>query len=45
MTMAIRILAISENWNCMPAIETQRDDPPTPLPMASVTTSRPRLTK
>ena len=44
-TTAIRTLASSENWNCMPAIVTHRAVPPTPVPMARESTSSPMLTK
>ncbi len=37
----MRILAISLNWNVSGPIVTQRAEPPTPLPIARVTTSRP----
>jgi hypothetical protein len=40
----IRIFASSENWKVNGPRLTQREDPPTPLPIASVTTSRPRFT-
>ena len=42
--MIIRILASSENWNVNGPSSTQRAEPPTPEPMASVSTSRPTLT-
>ena len=37
----MRIFAISLNWNVSGPTETQRDELPTPLPMASVRTSSP----
>ena len=39
--MIIRIFASSENWNVSGPRLTQRDEPPTPLPIASVSTSSP----
>ena len=42
--MIIRIFASSENWNVSGPRLTQREDPPTPVPIASVITSRPRFT-
>ena len=37
--MIIRTFAISLNWNCSPNNDTQRDVPPTPLPIARVSAS------
>ena len=42
-TVIIRIFASSENWNVNGPSATQRAEPPTPSPMASVTTSSARL--
>ena len=42
-TTIIRILASSLNWNVIGPIATQRAAPPTPSPIASVTTRSPRL--
>ena len=39
--MIIRILAISLNWKVSGPSVTQRDELPTPLPIARVRTSRP----
>ena len=44
-TTAISTLASSENWNCMPAMVTHRAVPPTPVPIASDSTSSPMFTK
>ena len=43
-TMIMRIFASSENWNVTGPNLTQRAEPPTPSPIASVSTSSARLT-
>ncbi len=39
----MRIFASSENWNVSGPRLIQRDDPPTPVPIARVRTSSPRF--